>query len=228
MWIDDVLENRDLRTSFYTKLPLAGTERVKTSGHLWNEIAAYQLATFLGLPVPRMRFFLSTKALLVDKVSIKIGSPVLLIEDVGKQKNIFESVRIDSWDLSWRARYMAFFVFRGGPEYPEVHNGSQDTYLLDLEVIFAISPPDDSNLEFHLSNYDNLSESEFQNCYCKAMKGGFVDEFINAVKEMIARMDGGFALDLQVPPPLSYVPRFIFDSIRRRCASLKSICAWLD
>lgn len=228
MWIHDVLENRELRSSIYSGLPLVGTERVKTSGNLWNEIAAYQLANFLGLPVPRMRCFLSTKDLLVNKVSVKIGSPILLIEDVGKQADNFESVRNNSWDLLWRTRYMAFFVFRGGSEYPEVHNGSQDTYLIDLEMIFAISPADDSDLESHLSNYDVLSESEFKSWYCKAMKGGFDDEFINAVKDVIAKIDGGFALDFQVPPTLSYVPRFIFDSIKRRCLSLKSFCTLLD
>jgi len=228
MWINDELEFRSLGSSNIGELPLLGNERVKTSEHPWNEIAAYQLANLLDLPVPRMRCFLVKKKLLLDGISLRIGSPLLMIEDIGIHGRKYSSVLKAPWNPLLKARFLAFCVFCGGSEYPEIHERDSRIYLLDLERIFVIVPPNDRDIESLLVDYKEMTEGVLRDCYDHAREGGFEDEFINALKQMIARVTVGFAIDLQVPASLSYVPQLIFDSILRRCASINSICAWME
>lgn len=224
MWIDDNLKNRVLEKSIAGELPIIGDECIKCKACSWNELAAYQLATFLHLRVPKVRCFIAKRSLQFDGENRPKGSLVMLMENMGNT-GFFHPVLSAPCDHVLKARFLSFFVFDRDHEWPNICWNGSTLYLLDLESQFARFPSDESNISQELDAYAGQTKSAFNSCERAAIEGGFANEFMNAGKDMIKLIEYGFVLNFGTSVAASRVTQFLRDSIKIRIEVLKEVMA---
>ena len=185
MWIEDPLEKRVLESPGCGNLPLVGRELVKSSPSTLNEIAAYQLGSSLGLPLPRARYFFTEKPLQIDGCAWPVGTPVLLTEDISPTTHCHSVISAPCCSHD-KAKYLAFFTLNRDVEWPEIHISESGIYLLDLEFQFAIFPSSEIDTDAVLFEYAKQSESAIRYSLEMANNCGLIPEYWEFMKEMVA------------------------------------------
>jgi len=162
MWIKDPFLGSTesiIKPAHPCHYPSYGPWIVKIKNTGINEVAAYQLATHLAVPVPESRWFILEDDLPIFGTSHCEGSVGMLIKQIENPVNE-DLATVASVDAILAGRILAYFCF-DRQEWGEIIRGNGKINLIDLEFMLASYAPTSASRKNSLKEYAELSEPFF-------------------------------------------------------------------
>ncbi len=156
----------------------------KVKGRSINEIAAYQIAAKIGLPVPDHRFFVLCEHRVIDSTRFNEGDVGMLIERIDHDRRTdFEALLREKPDAS--VDILTFLLFDRFEHCDILWNGATH-WIIDLERQF----PDFTGLNdaAHLLNrkcYSEQTKEALGSCLKLAREANIEVEFFAASKRLL-------------------------------------------
>ena len=154
-----------------------------------NEIAGYQLAIAMQIPVPDHRFFVITshdpREPFVDDAIAPWRVGLLIKEISGPRTNYSDLLQDDAGSGLHHLGLRLFSV----SEWPELIQTKQGALAIDLEFIFAHlavrSLDSAEEVDAAIKAYRDQTKHEFYHCYAEVRQFGLEQRFLEALKQRL-------------------------------------------
>ncbi|MFO1437932.1 MAG: hypothetical protein U1F81_06375 [Verrucomicrobiaceae bacterium] len=189
-----------------------------------NEVAGYQLAVALQVPVPEHRFFVCVASCNDQTITHrKIG---LLIKEVSGPKTNYSDLLKS--DTESGIRHLGLRLFSTS-EWPELILTESGAVAVDLEFVLAhlAFPSLDSTRELEVAtdSYRDQTGNVFLSCYEEVKRHGLEDLFLQRLPQFLDGASRTFFPDFRQLPEGQQFSDFYRKCYEARCASLLDLVA---
>lgn len=220
-WIPDPLRGdlSRLEQAPMESHPRLGDWIVKLKDTGLNEVAGYQFAEQLGVPVAEHRPFVLERALPEHRYRLGKGDVALMIERLAPTARESE-VSLASTEPDLAMRILAFWTF-DHHEWGEIWRVDSRLVVIDLEFLLARYVAGRANRRWRFQEYTEMTTGVLKYALNVARKAGEEERFRAALKAICRKaVDGGITFDFHPHRWGKTIEEFLVRSLQARAKVL--------
>jgi hypothetical protein len=225
-WIDCPDPDRWTRTALdghYSFPVLPNGYIVKSGRSPLNECAAYQLANFLGVPVPDHFFFILSKDAIIQRPTQR-GTVCIALDRQPVTRDSMNPKTIIKYSKNIAATHLAFSCFDRQCEWPTVILNPNKLVLIDFEGQLPRYNTDIKQRRRALRSYKQFANATYKEARVAAQGADIYFEFLQLLLGMgRCLVDANFRPLFNPHPQAKTISNFFHDTIAQRASFFVSI-----